>query len=68
MTAARSIFGNGDKLNQLEQQVRSILDGSPEVALNSKEAFSKILEAGGFMLVDTFVSVLFGHLPTVRET
>jgi len=54
LDVAREIFGESDKLTLLEQQVRTMLAGSPEATLDSQEALRKILDAAGFKLTATF--------------
>jgi pimeloyl-ACP methyl ester carboxylesterase len=54
LEVAREIFGEDKRFEDLEQQVRSVLAGSPEAIIDSKAAFEKILNTAGFELIGTF--------------
>jgi len=54
LNVAREIFGENEKFSLLEKQVRTMLSGSPEATMNSRDALEKILKTAGFSLVETF--------------
>ncbi len=54
LSVAKEIFGESEKLELLDQQIRTMLAGSPDATLESRLAFEKILNADSFNLVDVF--------------
>jgi len=54
LNVAKEIFGEDEKFNLLEKQVRNMLSGSPEATMNSRDALEKILKTAGFSLVEAF--------------
>lgn len=51
---AKEIFDESEKIELLDQQIRSMLGSSPDATVESRVAFEKILTAGGFELVEAF--------------
>lgn len=54
LDVAKEIFGEGDKFELLENQIRTMLAGSREAELESKKVFETILKTAGFDLIDTY--------------
>ncbi len=51
---ARDVFGESDKIDLLSSRLKTMLAGAPEVTMDSRVALAKILEVGGFELIETF--------------
>jgi triacylglycerol lipase len=52
---AEKIFGNDDKLKELEEQLKLLLTASPSAEAEARKALGAILQEAQFTLVETFV-------------